>query len=1318
MLDFVKPQIRETKKGLHIFPEFQVIRSKDLMIRGQSFFAVWDEASQAWSDDQYVLRTLVDNEIYRFVEEHPEFENATVEPLSSYSNNSWNNWVRYCKSLSDNYHELDKKLIFADDEVKKSDYCTHKLPYSLCLQEIPAYEELMNVIYAPEERQKLEWAIGSIIAGDSKKLQKFFVLFGGPGTGKSTFLNLVQNMFEGYYALFEADDLTSGGSFALESLKSNPLIAIQHDGDLSKISDNSRLNSVVSHEEMIINEKYKSKYKIRLCSLLFIGTNKPVKITDGNSGLIRRLIDVHPTGRTIPKSRYDKLLDRIQFEYGGIAEHCLRVYQELGKTYYDGYRATEMMSRTNVLYNFIEDNYELFEEVDEEGITLKTLWSRYKDYVQEALIAYPLDQRTFKAEMATYFKDFKMRYGQRRSVYFGFLADKFSMGEELRQQAQEKEDRLLEGSSSWLSFQNAGGTSVFDRELSECRAQYAKEDGTPLKVWDKVTTCLKDLDPTRLHYVMGPENLIMIDFDIKGPDGKKDAELNLKAASDWPVTYAELSKSGSGIHLYYYYDGDPKSLKRLYDEDIEIKVGAGKSSIRRMLTKCNDLPISSISSGLPKKEVVTTITDEKIRSEKSLRKLIERNLRKEIHPSTRCSIDFIYKILSDAYNQGLHYDVTDLRSSVMSFATRSTNQSSYCMKMVMKMPFRSEEPSENVEEYTEEAPIVFFDTEVFKNLFVICAKRQGPNNAMITMINPSPDQVRDLFQFRLVGFNNRKYDNHILYARSMGYTEKELYNLSQRIINGDKDAFFGEAYNLSYTDIYDYSSDKKSLKKWEIELGIHHMELGLKWDEEVPEHLWSKVAEYCGYDVTATESVWDATQGDFLARSILAEWAELTRNDTTNSLTTRIIFGKDPHPQEKFVYTDLSTIFPGYRYDKYGIDLKEYKDGVKIVAGKSIYKGIDPGEGGRAIGYPGIYHRVAVLDIASMHPHSAIKLGIFGPKYTKVFENLVEARVAIKHKDFELAKQLLPERLHHYLNDKKNVKMLAQALKIAINSVYGLTSASFPNKFRDPRNVDNIVAKYGALFMINLEEEVQKRGYTVIHIKTDSIKIADADDEIIQFVQEYGKQYGFTFELEDIYSKMCLVNDAVYVAKYAEAHKDEKTGADIWWTATGTQFQVPYVFKTLFSKEKVGFSDLCETKSVTTAIYLDMNEGKEEEHDYRFVGKIGSFCPIKADCGGGVLLREGNDGKFSSVTGTKKPGTKDEVYRWLEAETVKNMADISIIDRSYYDRLVDDAVETISKFGDFEAFVADDDWMYIPKNSPEEIPFEEFPMNKPSIAVA
>ena len=73
-----------------------------------------------------------------------------------------------------------------------------------------------------------------------------------------------------------------------------------------------------------------------------------------------------------------------------------------------------------------------------------------------------------------------------------------------------------------------------------------------------------------------------------------------------------------------------------------------------------------------------------------------------------------------------------------------------------------------------------------------------------------------------------------------------------------------------------------------------------------------------------------------------------------------------------------------------------------------------------------------------------------------------------------------------------NVTKFSTALKTAINSVYGLTSASFDNPCRDPRNKNNIVALRGALFMKTLQDEVVSKGFKVAHIKTDSIQIPDA----------------------------------------------------------------------------------------------------------------------------------------------------------------------------------------------------------------------------------
>jgi len=126
---------------------------------------------------------------------------------------------------------------------------------------LSAYEKLMSTLYSEEERTKIEWAIGSIVSGESKKIQKFMVLYGAPGSGKGTVLNLILSLFEGYYSVFDAKALgSSSNAFALEAFKANPLVAIQHDGDLSKIEDNTRLNSLVSHELMTVNEKFKSAY--------------------------------------------------------------------------------------------------------------------------------------------------------------------------------------------------------------------------------------------------------------------------------------------------------------------------------------------------------------------------------------------------------------------------------------------------------------------------------------------------------------------------------------------------------------------------------------------------------------------------------------------------------------------------------------------------------------------------------------------------------------------------------------------------------------------------------------------------------------------------------------------------------------------------------------------------------------------------------------------------------------------------------------------------------------------------------------------------
>jgi hypothetical protein len=1248
MLDFLNIATRSTKKGvIEIYPKFKIISTTDLMIRGGDFYAIWNEESQLWSTDEQTAIELIDRELSIFSKEYRERTGDDVRVLYLWDADSGmiDVWHKYCqKQMRDRFHMLDETILFSNSESKKTNYASKKLSYPLEECDISSYEKLISTLYSEEERRKIEWCIGAVVSGDSKKIQKFCVLYGAAGTGKSTILNIIQMLFDGYYSVFDAKALGSSSNvFALEAFKTNPLVAIQHDGDLSRIEDNTRLNSLVSHEMMTVNEKFKSTYTNRFKSFLFMGTNKPVKITDGKSGLIRRLIDVKPTGNKVGKDEYDILMSQIKFELGGIAKHCLDLYLSDVKMW-DTYMPKDMMSATNEFYDFVLDSYLVFKR--EETIGLKQAWEMYKVYCDASKVPFPMSKKNFREELKNYFRECVTT--ETDTEYSIFKSELFLNNV--------KEYKVNADAISWLSLNSQ--QSIFDDYCKDEIAQYATEDEIPRSKWGNVKTTLKDLDTHKLHYVRLPENHIVVDFDIC-KNGKKSLEENIKAASKFPKTYAETSKSGNGLHLHYIYDGDVEKLSRIYDENIEVKVFTGNSSLRRKLVKCNDIPIATINSGLPlKEEVKKTVSENVIKSEKALRVLIKRNLLKEIHPATKPSVDFIFKILEDAYNSGLHYDVTDMRSYILSFAASSTNNADYCIVLVSKMKFKSEEPSIPISDKDKE--LVFYDVEVFPNLFLVNFKFAGKGKTIIRMINPAPKEIEDLMRFNLVGFNCRRYDNHMLYARRLGYSNQELFELSQKIINNSPNCFFGEAYNISYTDVYDYSSKKQSLKKWEIELGIHHKELGLPWDQPVPEDKWIMVAEYCDIDVLATEAVFDATKADFTAREILADLAGMTVNDTTNSLTTKIIFGNDKHPE--LVYTDLSEEFPGYEFKQ--LDDNKFHN---------MYRGTDLGFGGYVYAEPGMYKNIALLDVASMHPNSAINLNIFG-KYTQRFKELLDIRIHVKHKEFDIVKTMFDGRLAKYMDDPDMAKSLAQALKIAINSVYGLTSAKFDNPFRDIRNKNNIVALRGALFMRTLQDEVQSRGFTVAHIKTDSIKIPDATPEIIDFVMDFGKKYGYTFEHEATYEKMCLVNDAVYIAKYKDGD----------WTATGTQFQVPYVFKTLFSKEPIEFEDLCETKSVTSALYLDMNEQLPEgEHDYHFIGKVGLFCPIKEGCGGGVLLRKADD-KYHAATGTKG-------YRWLESEMVRQLNKENDIDIGYYDSLVTEAIGTISAYGFYDWFVDEPD---------------------------
>src|SRR3954454_3703883 len=474
-MDFYQIRVKETKEEqLELYPDFIVGRSEDLMVQGRNFYAIWDEERGLWSRDEYDVQRLVDEDMRQEAEKLGKRtgQKYLIKDMRSFNSNSWTQFRKFVAHISDNSNPLDSKLMFANSDVKKTDYASKRLPYSLVEGDTPAWNELLSTLYAPEERAKIEWMIGSVIAGDSKIIQKFLVFYGPAGTGKSTVLNLIEKLFEGYTTSFDGKALgNANSSFATEAFKNNPLVAIQHDGDLSRIDDNTRLNSIIAHEEMMINEKYKPSYSARVDAMLFLGSNQPVRISDAKSGIIRRLIDVHPTGVKFGAKKYQSLMQQIEFELGAIAHHCLSVYLSMGKNYYNGYRPLEMMLQTDIFFNFIEAHFDVFKSQD--YVTLNQAYLLYRTYCEESGIERPMAKYKMREELRNYFDEFKDKEtidGQVvRSVYRGFTAEKFK--------TPTSDDKTT------FSLVMEETESLLDVYLANQPAQKASPSGTMYKKW-------------------------------------------------------------------------------------------------------------------------------------------------------------------------------------------------------------------------------------------------------------------------------------------------------------------------------------------------------------------------------------------------------------------------------------------------------------------------------------------------------------------------------------------------------------------------------------------------------------------------------------------------------------------------------------------------------------------------------------------------------------------------------------------------------------------------------------------------------------------
>lgn len=1335
MYDFLKVQKKwDNKLQRNVYTPSYILRSniRDLLVRGGKFYAIFNYNTNLWEMDDSKAVALIDQQVEQWVKENDKTaivddpEHAPIiQHLSDTSNKLIIAWHNFCerdyRPEWDMKRELNQKVIFSNQDAKREDYATIKLDYPLQESPTPNYDRLCEVLYLPSEQEKWEWFVGCILSGDQRKIQKMLIFYGEPGSGKSTILEKVitngifNGMDNGYVTSFEANNLTGNDSFGTDFLAKSAVLATDNEAEMQLITKKAMLNKIISHETITVNPKFGKRFSLAPGCVLIAASNEPVQMSP-TSGMNRRIIDIRPTGNRLDPNEYDKCVEGLQFERSGMAFKCIATYKRLGRHYYDHYIAEDMLSRTSPFQNYVQENY--FELKD--GISLAAAYKLYTDYAAESNFKNILPRYKFRDTLKLYFEKYENM--------------KFSVFKPEKIGIKPLEPAAIGSKSveSWIDLKEQ--PSILDKLYADCPAQYEQDDPEhPLKYsWANCHTKLKDLDTHRIHYLKGPVALIFLDFDMRDKNGNKDLAANIEMASKFPPTYAEVSKSGGGLHLYYIYTGgDPDKISRIYGDNVEVKVMTGGQSIRRKLTLCNDIPVAEINSGLPLKEekgVGDVIDWEGFKNERILRSMIINALQKKHHGHTKPEVDYIYKALDEAYKSGATYDVRDLENDVFGFAVNSTNKAQYCMSLVNQMHFCSKdiEEKENVE--TEEyktAPIIMLDVEISPSakqavergvklrpgvspdetaFFLIEWKYLGDDKPVTVMPNPKPSEVEKLFKFRIIAHNGIAYDSNMCYAASQGYSPEELYELNLKLTSKDKEisrrARFPQARHLFYADTYEYPVKKQNLKKWEIELGKTHLEWNYSWEQPVPMKDRAKFAEYCKNDVISLEAVFNATHDDFVAKEMLVDLVPGgSMIDATNTLSTKFVQGGADHLQ--LVYTDFMTgkqYGDGVPFEEPIITLDEYNKigddwtGVKPVNNNhfpgyhcvwvpgdplphNFFRGIDIGRGGYVYANHGMYRRGVTRDSLSHHATSIEMLNLFGDQ-TINYSNLKKARAAIKHKDFDTVRKMFGGKLSKYLDDATSAKALSKALKLVLNAAYGMTSSQHDYfAMKDKRNVNNIVALRGAMVLKIIQDEVEARVFTVIHIKTDSIKIADPTDEIIKLVDDIGAYYGYTFETEHTWNRICLVDDAQFIG----LHDQDDPESPMTWDATGKEFQVPYIFKTLFTHEPIEFKDLCTVFNVSKgSLHLVHNAGTDHEND-EFIGRVGEFVPMQ-EGHGGKLYRVNDEGKRFAAAGTTG-------YLWEDADKVKDAKLENFIDMNYFRKECDEAIADINRFGNFDQFV-------------------------------
>lgn len=448
----------------------------------------------------------------------------------------------------------------------------------------------------------------------------------------------------------------------------------------------------------------------------------------------------------------------------------------------------------------------------------------------------------------------------------------------------------------------------------------------------------------------------------------------------------------------------------------------------------------------------------------------------------------------------------------------------------------------------------FYDCEVFSHDYFFVFMNIDKSIDKIFKFPIDSNELKHYIKFKtLVAYNNYSYDDYILSAAMQDVKAEDMKTISDRLING-YESYVQLDTNINSLDCMRQLISFPSLKMLEGNLGqnIYESPIPFDLDRKLTDSEYKMALDYCCNDVKAAIDVFKLRYNSyFVPRNYLYNLliqqkpnkdSFYTKRSNTTTMSTHLLTDKateqwskcrinpreyDKVPQE--VSSNWLKVNFNGELPKKSVKYTDFD--CNLVFGSGGLHGVPVEKRNK-------YNDVNVLDVASMYPNLLINLNALEDS-TEQFTEIVKTRLKAK---------------------REGDKVTAEALKLIINSTYGLLGAKYGN-------LTNVLASRttcfsGQIALYDLCKKLYENGNKIINVNTDGVFFTGSNFDWVK--KEWEQEYNLELEL-DHFDHLYQKDVSNYVAWDTGGKHIKAKGGDVRsyndyanpdeWKATGISWQ-------------------------------------------------------------------------------------------------------------------------------------------------------------------